>query len=275
MSERCHQPTILVFGPPVSCPTRRAFSLLEVLTVLGILTLLLAILVPALNSARGAAKSVVCASNMKSLTMEFRFFAEGTLAGGRGDSEALGENRFWINDFQDRLYRLDEFWDLKDASGGELEAAQELMLCPAGAARLVKRKGLPCGREAIGPLEDVSVAVNMRLYRAVFDVNGKRLLAPPASTNVTTRILDHPFVPLFIDVDGRAASSRGVEPFYIAPPLPARQDPYTTERYWSPSKRHGGKSMVGFVGGHVLSSESPELERWDWAYQADPLRGGS
>ncbi len=236
---------------------------------MGIIAVLLSVLLPAIGSVRRVAKTIVCSANMKTVVMEFGFFADGTNASGRGDSETLGGTRFWISDFQDSLYGLDEFWDLGKESVGILKSCNELALCPAGAPRLTKRKGLPCGREAVGPVEDVSLALNMRLYRAAFTVKDMHLLASPSATHVSARILDHPYVPLIMDVDGREAVERGVDPFYIAPPLPSIDDPYADGRYWSPSKRHNGKTVVGFVGGHVLSSTQPEDEDWDWGYQPE------
>ena len=110
-------------SPVVACV--RAFTLLETLVVISIIAVLLAILLPALNSVRRASKTIVCSANMKTVVMEFGFFADGTSAGGRGDSEALGGNRFWINDFQDSLYHLDEFWDQGEESVGTLENRDE------------------------------------------------------------------------------------------------------------------------------------------------------
>lgn len=247
----------------------RAFTLAETLVVITILATLIAVLMPALSKVRSASKTVVCSANMKTVTMEFRFFAEGDNAGGRGNSEVLGSGRFWINDFQDSLYRLDEFWDRGSANTATLSSSDDPMLCPAGASRLTKRKGFPCGREAVGPLEDVSIAVNMRLYRAVFEAQGKKLLASPTASHLSMRFLDRPYVPLVLDVDAQQAVARGVDPFYIAPPITGLVDPYATGRYWSPSERHGGKVLVGFIGGHVLSSSAPDKERWDWGYQAE------
>lgn len=247
------------------------FSLIEVLVVIAILATVLAILLPALKSVRESSKTVVCASNLKTVTMEFRYFADGTLEQGRGDSGRLPGTRFWINDFQDRMYGLDEFWDQGSSKTGILNASQELMLCPAGARQLKKHKGLPCGRGAVEPVEDVSVAVNMRLYRAVFEAKGKRLLVSPLATHLSDRILEHSYVPLVLDVNGKESLAKGVDPFYIAPPLigAGPDDPYASGRYWSPSRRHGGKTVVGFVGGHVLSSSDPHKEKWDWAYQGE------
>lgn len=239
------------------------------LVTISIIAILLSILLPAISSARRGAKTIVCSANMKAIVMEFGFFADGTSEGGRGDSESMGGNRFRINDFQDSLYGLDEFWDRGDESVGSLMNQKELALCPAGAPNLTKRRGLPCGREAVGPVEDVSIAVNMRLYRAVFNIRGKKLLASPLATHVSSRILSHPYTPLIMDVDGKAAARKGVDPFYMAPPLKGGDDPYASGRYWSPSDRHGGTTVVGFIGGHVLRSAKPEEEHWDWSYQGE------
>ncbi len=246
-----------------------AFTLIETLVVMGIIAVLMSILVPVLSSARRTVQALQCASNMKTVTTQFGLFVDGNSAAGRGDSEALGGRRFFINDFQESLYRIDEFWDAGATTTQPLIAGGEPMLCPAGAPQLQRRKGFPCGSQAVGPPDDVSLAVNMRLYRRVIDFKGQRILAPSAGTKVRSSVLDHPYVPLILDVDGAEAAARGLEPFYTAPPLVESQDPYADGRFWMPSRRHGGKTNVAFVGGHVLSSAQPDRERWDWQYQAD------
>lgn len=53
-----------------------AFTLIELLVVVAIITLLLAILLPSLSSARERARSVACMTNLRSLMMAQNFYAE-------------------------------------------------------------------------------------------------------------------------------------------------------------------------------------------------------
>jgi len=251
----------------------RAFTLVEIIVVIAIVTLLLGILLPALSSVRESARSLVCASNLRTVTTQFVFFAEGHAESGRGNSESLGTHRFRINDFQESLYRIDEFWDMPGQETSAVSGEAGVMLCPSLGAPITKRRGFPCGQAALGPVEDISIGLNMRLYRPAVAFKGNRVLAPATTAYVRTDIVDHSFVPLVIDVDGREALNRGLDPFYMAPPLPDVDEPYSDGRYWMPGSRHSRKVNVGFVGGHVLTSSNPESEEaWDWTYQASTGR---
>ena len=52
-----------------SHPTRRAFTLVELVIVFGIMTALIALLIPAVNSAREAARRNACVNNVQQLTL--------------------------------------------------------------------------------------------------------------------------------------------------------------------------------------------------------------
>jgi prepilin-type N-terminal cleavage/methylation domain-containing protein/prepilin-type processing-associated H-X9-DG protein len=56
-------------------PTRRAFTLVELLVVIGIIGVLTALLMPALSGARKAANTAVCASNLRQLATGWQMYA--------------------------------------------------------------------------------------------------------------------------------------------------------------------------------------------------------
>lgn len=59
-----------------NCSHRRAFTLLELLIVIGIIAVILSILLPVMNRARSASQSITCLSNLRQLDTAFHLFAE-------------------------------------------------------------------------------------------------------------------------------------------------------------------------------------------------------
>jgi prepilin-type N-terminal cleavage/methylation domain-containing protein/prepilin-type processing-associated H-X9-DG protein len=56
--------------------SRTAFTLVELLVVIAIIALLVSILLPALNKARESAKSLVCKSNLRQISLGFLYYAD-------------------------------------------------------------------------------------------------------------------------------------------------------------------------------------------------------
>src|SRR5437868_13822691 len=77
-----------------------AFTLVELLVVIGIIAILIAILMPALRRAKEAANGVACSSNQRQLMMAFLLFAadhQGHLPGNFVDyMDPDTDHRSWL-----------------------------------------------------------------------------------------------------------------------------------------------------------------------------------
>lgn len=245
-------------------PRRPGFTLLELLVVVAIIAVLAAVLAVSIRKVRSAGRAVVCMNNLKTVSQEFFIFADDRNHGYRGDSSRLPGSLFRLEDFQEKLYRIHEFWDGADRAEMMIDESKQPLMCPAGPGELRKQRNLPCSSYAVTPLENVTVGFNMRLEQVSTQVNGWYRLQ---RTRLSTRILEQIEVPLAFGVDGAQATRNGVLPYYAAPPA---GDPglYGSGRFWFPALRHDGKLNVAYIGGHVMRTPDPHgAPKWNWKYQ--------
>jgi prepilin-type N-terminal cleavage/methylation domain-containing protein/prepilin-type processing-associated H-X9-DG protein len=115
-------------------PRRAGFTLVELLVVIGIIALLISILLPTLNAARSSAKSIVCASNLRQLSLGFIVYAndfEGSLPPGSTAQFTGGAiTGDWAPFWYDRVF---EYIDLaEDAGTGTFNRGDygDAFICP-------------------------------------------------------------------------------------------------------------------------------------------------
>jgi prepilin-type N-terminal cleavage/methylation domain-containing protein/prepilin-type processing-associated H-X9-DG protein len=101
--------------------SRNAFTLVELLVVIGIIAVLISLLMPALAKARQAALSTKCESNLHSIGQSIYMFAQDH--NGRIPANCSGFNGpWWCN-----LMYSHDFFELEDEYG----APQQVWGCPA------------------------------------------------------------------------------------------------------------------------------------------------
>ncbi|MBN2561779.1 MAG: prepilin-type N-terminal cleavage/methylation domain-containing protein [Phycisphaerae bacterium] len=251
----------------------RGFTLLELLVVIAILSLLMSILLSTLSKVHRTATSVLCQTKLRAVSQRFTEFADDYCPTDRGDSKRLGPTRFRLDDFQESLYKVDEFWDLDEepTQVASYDRSKQLLMCPAGRGNLSRRGFVNLDDGAVFPTESVTLGFNMRLCKA------NRLIGDRwdvTHVTLTSHVLDHPLVPLVFDVDGEEAGARMQLPFYAAPVMNG-QGTCGGDSCWFPSKRHDGKVQAAFVGGHVATSVDPASEPgWDWRYEPSFAESG-
>src|SRR4051812_39327638 len=91
---------------------RKAMTLIELLVVVAIIGVLIAMLLPAIQSARAAARSAWCKNNMRQIGLAVTQFCD-THKGQFPDCDHAGDGKSWV-------YTV----------AGHLENVNEIRLCP-------------------------------------------------------------------------------------------------------------------------------------------------
>jgi prepilin-type processing-associated H-X9-DG protein/prepilin-type N-terminal cleavage/methylation domain-containing protein len=218
-----------------------AFTLIELLVVISIISLLIAILLPALQKARASARSIACATNLKQVVLGVQMFVDANK--NMFPSSTLNDSypMFCYQTISGRSPMYDQrFWPAAVNGAGH---PGSILICPGDT------RSNPSARDSAGVYSGASYAgtgsygVNGRLcVRKSPGIRGTNVYKP-ASTMVFADIEFNPLStwqhyainPLYWN----ASASRWEWPGY------SRWDQIGT---W-----HNGAANMAFVDGHVKS----------------------
>ncbi|HAI11398.1 MAG TPA: hypothetical protein DCM28_06805 [Phycisphaerales bacterium] len=218
---------MITFKTPI---TRHAFTLIELLVVISIISLLIAVLLPALGAARKSAQDVKCKSNQKGLalaifaySLDDREYVIPYYAGAGSTALAYGTPKYWYTNLLIGANYLPETeWRYASKAWGDIRTG--VWQCPR-AMKLSYGGGYAVTRSGI-TVETEGTLFNKKGHR-------HRIGDPLAPGRVM----------LLGDAQVNAATDATVN-YMIG-----------WESYASvagkPSARHGGQSNMAMVDGHV------------------------
>jgi len=239
----------------------RAFTLIEVMVVMGIIALLLSMLLPGLAAAREQAKGVVCRSNIRQLVL-----ANGYYADDNGGVYVPGASDFMMNlhRWHGQRTRLGEPFDPKRGPlVAYLGRDGAIRQCPAFPAEEIasERGGFERGNGGYG-YNNAFIGVQLMAHTSgEYTVSNDR-------AGANTRWVQRPAETVMFTDSGFAAQGlieySFCEPRYLLPYPSFRAVP-------SVHFRHRNLANIAWCDGHV-DAQAMTFTHWNRLYPSDPKR---
>jgi len=234
--------------------TRRAFSLIELLIVIGIIAILISLLLPVLNSVRRSARATACLANLHQWGQAYHAYLNGN--GGRS---------FVLGQFPSRLDKGNNpqmWWEILQPYEAEMKQS---LLCPEATeeANMVPRNAF----EAWGPERFWDTPTKIRgPYVGSYGYNGwlyREAVTPKEAIRLPTT--ESSRVPVIVD-----AASRDLYPEDTDPALVYQWPNKGGGMRWAAMKRHKDGVNSLFLDGHAEHVPVPGLCKLKWSETFQP-----
>ena len=226
----------------VSCSRRGAFTLIELLTVIAIIAILAAILIPAVGKVREGANQTKCVSNLRQLAVAANVYA----------SDYHGNFVSLYSDVPGEIVWIDQ---IAPYVGGEhANRIFEVINCPS-AEHIMEYDGVRTATYSYG--------WNPALIPDTRDLDGDGEFASPTRLMKVQRPSETLLLADTIQMEARGGWGND---YFVnvgdAPYNPATADNPISEAALSSgfSDRHGGRGNAAFVDGHVESFAIGEIK---------------
>lgn len=237
---------------------KRGWTLVEVLVVISTLALLLALLMPALATARSQARTLVCRSNLRQLVLANTGYAtehDGFYVPGAADMwDHAGLHRW-----HGIRARRDEAFDPRSGPLVAYLAEGRVKKCPLGTNFTQSDDWDTSFEKGCGGYGYNLTYLGSRLWDA--GLHGAEAFQQAYARTASVEEVANPgHTLMFADTAMARDGDSLIEYSFAEPPFPVMGGQVMTEFYMSPSIhfRHGSRANVGWSDGHVGSQPMAE-----------------